>query len=192
MMFGSFVAFVTLIFYGPSKMLKMPEDWHLMLIGLMLMGCAITFCLIPALPEMIRSVENDFDNSKGEVNDVASGVFNTALGVGQVSGPLMGSFLTHKFGFRNTTDFLSLYALGFWVVYFIFGNGVSALRNIFKSNKELDQEKEALLSKLGPRSIEIEMNSSFMYRAPVNDYFNRSLSDHSLTFIKKSWNKTYN
>jgi MFS family permease len=43
MMFGSLTAFVTLIFYGPSKMLNMPEDWHLMLIGLILMGCAITF-----------------------------------------------------------------------------------------------------------------------------------------------------
>lgn len=113
MMFGAFTAFVTLIFYGPSKMLGFPEDWHLMLIGLILMGCAITFCLIPALPEMIRSVEQDFDNSRGEVNDVASGIFNTALGVGQVSGPLVGSLLTHQLGFRETTDVLSLYAIAF-------------------------------------------------------------------------------
>lgn len=111
MIFGSFTAFVTLIFYGPSKMLNLPEDWHIMCLGLILMGCAITFCLIPALPEMIRSVEQDFDNSKGEVNDVASGVFNTALGVGQVSGPLVGSLLTHKLGFRETTDILSIYAI---------------------------------------------------------------------------------
>ena len=62
---------------------------------------------------MIRSVEQDFDNSRGEVNDVASGVFNTALGVGQVSGPLVGSLLTHQLGFRETTDALSLYAIFF-------------------------------------------------------------------------------
>ena len=113
MIFGTFIAFVTLIFYGPSKMLSLPEDWHLMVIGLILMGCAITFCLIPALPEMIKSVEKDFDNSKGELNDVASGVFNTALGIGQVSGPLVGSLLTNQLGFRETTDILSIYAFVF-------------------------------------------------------------------------------
>lgn len=187
MMFGAFTAFVTLIFYGPSKMLGLPEDWHYMLVGLILMGCAITFCLIPALPEMIRVVEKDFDNSKGEVNDVASGVFNTALGIGQVSGPLVGSYLTEVLGFRDTTDYLSIYAICFCIAYFVFGNGMSAVKNIFKSQNQLEEEQEAMLSALGPRSIEIEMNSSLMYKAPINDYFNRSLSDKSLSFIKRSW-----
>ena len=55
----------------------------------------------------------------------------------------------------------------------------------------MEDEKEAMLSRLGPRSIEIEMNSSFMYKAPINDYFNRSLSDHSLSFIKRSWQMSH-
>mmetsp|Transcript_19222 Transcript_19222/g.17040 ORF Transcript_19222/g.17040 Transcript_19222/m.17040 type:complete len:102 (+) Transcript_19222:842-1147(+) len=38
MIFGAFIAFVTLIFYGPSKMIGLPEDWRLMMIGLILMG----------------------------------------------------------------------------------------------------------------------------------------------------------
>lgn len=38
MMFGSFMAFITLIFYGPSKMLNFPQDWHVMMVGLILMG----------------------------------------------------------------------------------------------------------------------------------------------------------
>lgn len=76
------------------------------------------------------------------------------------------------------------------MLYFVFGNGWSAVRNVFKSQRQLDDEKEAMMSVLGPRSIEIEMNSSFMYKAPINDYFNRSLSDHSLSFIKKSWQKS--
>jgi MFS family permease len=111
---------------------------------------------------MIRSVEKDFDNSKGEVNDVASGIFNTALGVGQVSGPLIASFLTNKFGFRNTTDFISIYALGFCLSYFIFGNGVSAVKNIFKPKEELDTKVEAPLLELSPRPTEIEMNRSLL------------------------------
>lgn len=43
MMFGVFVAFVTLVFYGPSEIFGFPEDWRYMLVGLTLMGCAITF-----------------------------------------------------------------------------------------------------------------------------------------------------
>jgi hypothetical protein len=82
MMFGLIIGFVTLIFYGPSKMFSFPDSYKLMLVGLILMGCAISFTLIPALPEMIKSVEPFYDNSKGQVNDVASGVFNTALGCG--------------------------------------------------------------------------------------------------------------
>jgi hypothetical protein len=53
---------------------------------------------------MIKSVEGDFDNSKGEVNDMASGIFNTALGCGQVSGPIYGSMVNHALGFRRITS----------------------------------------------------------------------------------------
>jgi len=60
---------------------------------------------------MIISVERDFDNSKGEVNDVASGVFNTALGVGQVSGPIFGSLVTSWLSFRDTTDLIAIWAI---------------------------------------------------------------------------------
>jgi len=41
MMFGLVLSFITLMFYGPSKMLNLPEDWHLMLIGIILVGGSI-------------------------------------------------------------------------------------------------------------------------------------------------------
>ena len=186
MMFGVFIAFLTLVFYGPSEIFGLPEDWRYMLVGLTLMGWAITFCLIPALPEMIRTVENDFDNSKGEVNDVASGIFNTALGIGQVSGPLIGSFMTHQIGFRSTTDLLSIYAIVFGTIYFIFGGGVQSILNVFKSAKQIEEEQQKLLSAYGSKSIEIEMAPSLMYKSPINDYFNRSLSDVSVYSMKRS------
>lgn len=138
---------------------------------------------------MIKSVEKDFDNSKGEVNDVASGVFNTALGIGQVSGPLVGSLLTHQIGFRNTTDILSIYAISFGALYFIFGGGLAALIKVFYTSKGGLQEER--LFPQTARSIEIEMNSSYNFKMPINDYFNRSLSDNSLSMIKHSWQQSY-
>lgn len=176
--------------YGPSKMLGLPEDWHLMLIGLILVGFVISLCIIPALPEMIRSVEKDFDNSKGEVNDVASGVFNTSLGVGQVLGPLFGSILTSWFSFRDTTDIIGIGALIFATIYFIFGGGWSALAGIFFPTTKEDKLLEKF-SMLNGHSGEIEMHNSYNYRGPINDYFNRSLSEQSIIQISKKLNKSH-
>lgn len=156
MIFGLLVAFATLVFYGPSKFLGIPEDWHFMLVGLILIGFAITLCLVPALPEMIHAVEKDFDNTYKEVNDVASGVFNTALGVGQLTGPFLGSFLTNSLGFRETTDILSIYAISFAGIYLIFGGGFTSIVKLFRDLYGLKEPKLSAL--VDPGDIELDIS----------------------------------
>jgi len=73
--------------------------------------------------------------------------------------------------------------------YFLLGNGFSSFKRIFISQEKLDEEEKAMLTSNGRRSMEIELSSSCMYKAPINDYFNRSLSENSLSLIEKSWNK---
>lgn len=130
-MFGLAYSGVILFIYGPSELLNFPNELYLVIIGLSLLGAGFTLSLIPTLPEMIVSVEGRFDNSRGELNDVASGVFNTCLGVGQIVGPLYSSIVTSAVGFRLCCDMLAIFLIAFSVVYFIFGDGFGGVKTMF-------------------------------------------------------------
>lgn len=49
---------------------------------------------VPILPEMLAVIEHDLPELKGdELNNVASGYFNSFLGVGETLGPISASLL---------------------------------------------------------------------------------------------------
>jgi hypothetical protein len=70
-----------------------------MALGNIVMGLAYPAMLVPSLPEMIKQGRVAFPNEADDVNDLASGIFNSGLGVGQILGPIFGSYLTHAFNF---------------------------------------------------------------------------------------------
>ena len=50
------------------------------------------------------------------------------LGVGMVTGPPFGSYMSAAYGFQTTMDSLAIMCLGTAVTYFVFGGGVQALK----------------------------------------------------------------
>lgn len=60
----------------------------------MLHGLVDPFVLIPSLPEMIEAAVQKYPDHEYKINDLSAGVFNCFLGIGQVTGPLYGSFMT--------------------------------------------------------------------------------------------------
>lgn len=76
------------------------------------------------------------------------------------------------------------------MVYFIFGNGVAALKHVFASQHYIDREEYEKFSNLAPATIEMEMHQSYMHRGPVNDYFNQSISEQSVKQMYNRLNKS--
>ena len=100
-----------------------------MMVGQALRGIFDPFCLIPSLPEMIDAVVPLYPKSmEPEINDAASGIFNMFLGIGQITGPLFGSFMVNQYDFVSCTDSVAIISLTFGVIYFLFGGGCQAFR----------------------------------------------------------------
>ena len=58
------------------------------------------------------------------MNNLSSGVFNTANGLGEVIGPLFGAALYRQSGFRATSDMTALIVFVYVMIFtFILTNG---------------------------------------------------------------------
>ena len=75
--------------------------------------------LILALPSMVESVIGQYPTQVGRVNNLSSGVFNTANGLGEVIGPLFGAWMYEKSGFRMTSDFTAMIAFLYALIFIL-------------------------------------------------------------------------
>ena len=90
---------------------------------------------------MIESVLPHYPEELGpEINDLASGMFNMFLGLGQVMGPIVGTFLTHKFGFRMCCDLVAITCLSFSLLYYVICDGTEALTSSTWENFDMMDE----------------------------------------------------
>ena len=94
---------------------------------------------------MVESVAQHYPNQIGRVNNLSSGVFNTANGLGEVVGPLFGAAMYETSGFRMTSDITSIITfLYVFVFVFILTNGIASIRHqIKKRTNKLDTAEES-------------------------------------------------
>jgi len=57
--------------------------------------------MVPVIPEMITAASGYYPGRIIEVTDISAGVFNSGLGIGQVLGPIFGSYITKATNFRT-------------------------------------------------------------------------------------------
>lgn len=120
-MLGFIILSGAMLLTGPSKILGMPsESAPLMMVGLAIIGLGAAFTVIPVIPEMLDATKNDFQDQMAELNDVISGVFNMALGLGQIAGPTLAGTLYDNLDFNWTCDIFAGILLGFCLIYMIF------------------------------------------------------------------------
>lgn len=100
-----------------------------MILGQILHGIADPLMLVPSLPEMIDAAMEKHPNEEFLINDLSAGIFNCVLGIGQISGPLYGSYMDSHFGYRLTSDFVALICLAYALIYFTFGKGIKAFKD---------------------------------------------------------------
>lgn len=121
MMIGFFILASCCFVIGPSKILGLPsESLPLMSIGLVILGLGAAFTIIPIIPEMLDAVEGKYLESRSEVSDKFSGIFNIAGGFGQIVGPSVAGALEDKVGFNMTFDIIGLMVLSYVLIYMLF------------------------------------------------------------------------
>ena len=111
---GIFVNGLSQLIIGPSPYL--PDSLALMWIGQALDGFTATFFVITCLPAMINKASERYPNQKNEVTDVSSGIFSWMLGLGQMIGPIYGSYVTDGFGFRSCSDSVGVIMIAYSLI----------------------------------------------------------------------------
>lgn len=93
---------------------------------------------------MVESVIDVYPNQTSRINNLSSGVFNTSMGLGEVVGPLFGSAMYEKSGFRTTSDMTALVTI-FYVFTFmcVLNNGVAnTIKDTIRKTARLSDEEE--------------------------------------------------
>lgn len=129
------LSFATNLFTGPSQIFSIPNTLTMMAVGQAMHGIFDPYMLVPSLPEMIDAGLKRFPEQEALVNDLSSGIFNCFLGLGQISGPLFGSFMEQKYGFRLTCDWVAFISLGIALLYFCFGKGWVAIQETARNRR---------------------------------------------------------
>ena len=109
-----------MFFVGTSKFLGLENSPFMIITGLMIIGAAAGMISIPVLPEMLEAIEerNDRSYNLEELNNYISGIFVTSTGVGEFIGPVLGSILNEKYGFRESQDIYANVIIIFAIIYF--------------------------------------------------------------------------
>jgi len=150
---GSCLFCLSIYMIGTSPFLGFPDSPKTIFMGSMLLGFSACMVTIPILPEMLHRIELDLPELKGdELNNVASGYFNSFLGVGETLGPISASLLTETYGFRVAFDVLATLIMAYCMCYMIYINesdSVRAIKNfvynilVLKGKNETGQLKRA-------------------------------------------------
>lgn len=122
----TFIAFLfntmALCVLGPSKMLHLPNNLWVLLVGLAFMGFAHAFIIVPLVPEIIHAIidkEGLPDPPPHILNDKVSGLFGFFYAAGCITGPILGGALTDIYSFRVTCDIMAILSLIYSVIFFL-------------------------------------------------------------------------
>ena len=90
---------------------------------------------------MMHQANLAFPGQGDIINDYCSGIFNSCLGIGQVSGPLVGSYVTIALGFRYTEDIVALINFAYGILYISIGQGWEAFANCKKDRRKWKEQE---------------------------------------------------
>ena len=89
------------------------------MVGVCVLGVSVSFIFVPLLSEIIASVqEKEQIGENPQLNDKASGIFNTAYATGCIIAPILGGIFTDNWGFRICCDIMAFSSIAFAVIYF--------------------------------------------------------------------------
>ena len=138
---GCFLMSLGYFLFGPAPFLFDP-NLSVVAISLVILGCGQTLMngksyIVPTMPHMIEVAQSYYALPEDDrLNDSISTIANIFMSLGEITGPVAGSFMSIYFGFRNA---LTVYAfvLLLYAIFYAFSS------DAFKAT--LPQTKEKVL-----------------------------------------------
>jgi MFS family permease len=160
-LFAFLMVSFSMFLLGPSQVMQFPSKLGLTLSGIGFLGFSVSFVFVPLLPEIVAAVaEKEGLEQTPFLCDKASGIFNSAYGIGNCLAPLVGAALTQALGFRYCCDIMGFSSLAFFVIYFLF----AVLPAILQKPKLHDPLSETLPD----NSMTIDLNFSGDFKGGKN------------------------
>lgn len=145
MMIGFALMALSMLFIGNSAWIFIPESLKFTMIGLVLLGIGFSAIVVPIFPEMLEALEeqNPAFIKSNEVNDLAAGMFNASMGVGESIGPILSGLINNRIGFRSSQEVLGVVIAVFTLTYLIFCGDQDLCKPSQRKAQSLgEQEKE--------------------------------------------------
>ena len=138
-----------------------------MIVGLAVTGFILGPMVVPIMPEMLQATRASFKEGFDfeRASNLLSGIANSAFGLGQAVGPLLGSTLYSTVGFRLTNDVVGAIYIVCFFLYFLCADGMRALRES-RASKRLRTQSEASLATLIDDEIK-SVKESVHFRSTV-------------------------
>ena len=155
---GSTLFCFSILMIGTSPTLGFPDHHKTVFIGTLILGFSACMVTVPIMPEMLHRIELQMPEIKGEeLNNVASGYYNSFLGIGETIGPVSASILVEQLGFRTAFDCLGCLIALYCITYGIYINE-SEMAMSFKNlvNQTLYDATAAPKAKLDSSAINNE------------------------------------
>lgn len=119
MIFSLAMIAVGYLLHGPSKLLHLPVNLYISISGIVLITTFSPFLYTYIVPEMIESSLKDYPNDEAIISDYSSALFQTFYGVGGLTGPVLGEWMTQRVGFRSTCDMVAIALAAISVLYYL-------------------------------------------------------------------------
>jgi MFS family permease len=156
---------------GPSNLiLGFKPSLALTLVGTGALGFSVAFLFVPLLPEIIASVaEKEGLENSPFLADKASGIYNSAYGVGNCLAPIIGGAISDAYGalpdgktdvkkgFPFTCDVMAISSATFCLIYFLF----SIVPSWIDAKKQRAKREQKLLDDLKPGAVDNSLTIEF-------------------------------
>ena len=157
---------------GPSQIiLGFPKKLWLVLVGTGALGFSVAFLFVPLLPEIIASVaEKEGLENSPFLSDKASGIYNSAYGIGNCLAPIIGGAISSAYGSKDgqsppdvtigfpfVCDIMAMASLGFCGIYFVF----AIVPSWIDAKKQRVKREQKLLEDLKPGNVDNSLTIEF-------------------------------
>ena len=156
---GLFLAAISCLFTYPTP--PLPKKIIFVIFGFVIKGLGQAPIFVPTLVAMTKKIK-DIDNNVDELtaNDISSAMYNLCVDVGDFIGPIIGGFLSNRFGF-NFCNFVVALVIGIYSFIFAKHFYKNILENLNKN--DIDNLKELEEVNIDKNKEKNDLNKSCEY-----------------------------
>jgi MFS family permease len=145
--------------------LHIPPHLAWTLVGIGSLGLSVAFLFVPLLPEIISAVaEKEGLENSPFLADKASGIYNSAYGIGNCLAPVIGGSISSGYaglniakGFPFTCEVMAIASATFCIVYFCF----AIVPSWIDAKKLKEKREQKLLADLAPGAVDNSLTIEF-------------------------------